>query len=146
MRCSRRALRAASSSRPTTAGRATRSSRSAASSSRRSRRSSRTASTPGSATRRGTTSGWCSRSSNDLAVPEVMRAGKRAVDVILVRDPARKRAERLELANEDVLVPVDLLEAAASQDQRLAADERSVAVVHLRRDDQVHLTEFVLDQ
>ena len=57
----RRAPPADCSSRPTTSRRPTRSSRARASSSRRSRCNSRTASTPGSATRRATTSGSCRR-------------------------------------------------------------------------------------
>ena len=46
----------------------------------------------------------------------------------------------------DVLVPLDPLEDAAREDQRLSADDRPVPLVDLRRDDQVHLAELVLEQ
>ena len=38
------------------------------------------------------------------------------------------------------------LEAAAREEQRLAADDRAVALVDRRRDDQVHLAVLVLEQ
>ena len=38
------------------------------------------------------------------------------------------------------------LEATTGEEQRLAADDRAEAVVDLRRDDQVHLAELVLEQ
>ena len=40
----------------------------------------------------------------------------------------------------------DPLEAAADEQQRLAADDRAMALVDLGRDDQVHLAELVLEQ
>ena len=46
----------------------------------------------------------------------------------------------------DVAVAVGVLEAAAREEQRLAADDAAEAVVHLRRDDQVDLRELVLEQ
>ena len=66
------------------------------------------------------------------AVAEVVRARQRRADVAL-RDPARERAEGLELADEDVPVAPDPLEAAAHEQERLAAHDRAVALVDLRR-------------
>ena len=51
-----------------------------------------------------------------------------------------------QLAHEHVAVAVGVLEAAAREQQRLAANDGAVAVVHLRRDDQVDLRELVLEQ
>ena len=59
---------------------------------------------------------------------------------------AGERAEGLDLVDEDVLVAADALEAAAGEQERLAADDRAVGLVDGRRDDQVHLAVLVLEQ
>ena len=61
-------------------------------------------------------------------------------------DPAGELGEALELADEHVAVPLDALEAAADEDERLAADDRPVPLVDLLRDDEVHLAMLVLEQ
>src|SRR5207248_1830207 len=80
------------------------------------------------------------------AVPEVVRAGERAVDVGAVGELASERAEADELGDEKVAVPVGVLVAPAREQQRLAADDRAEAVVHRRRHDQVQLRVLVLEQ
>ena len=64
-----------------------------------------------------------------LPVPEVVGAGKRGAHLGLAGGPAGERAERLDLVDEDVLVAADALEAAAGEQERLAADDRAVGVV-----------------
>ena len=59
---------------------------------------------------------------------------------------ARERAEALELRDDDVDVPAHLLQAASRREQRLAAHERPVALVHLRRHHEVDETVLVLEQ
>ena len=53
---------------------------------------------------------------------------------------------RLELRDDDVAVLADPLVAAADEEQGLAAHDRAVALVDVRRDDQVDLAELVLEQ
>src|SRR5437763_12799683 len=79
---------------------------------------------------------------SDSAMPEVVRARERLADVELC-DLARERPQRLEAVDEHVHVPVAPLEASVREQQRLAAHERAVALVHRRRDDQVHLAVLV---
>ena len=55
-------------------------------------------------------------------------------------------AEARDLADEDVAVAVEALVAAAREQQRLAAHDGAEALVHLRRQDQVHLRVLVLEQ
>ena len=52
----------------------------------------------------------------------------------------------VELRDEQVHVAVVALELAAREQQRLAADDRAVLLVDLRRDDQVRLAVLVLEQ
>ena len=59
----------------------------------------------------------------------------------------RASAERLSSSrDEDVPVPLDPLVAAAREDERLAAHDRPVPLVDVRRDDEVHLAVLVLEQ
>ena len=81
--------------------------------------------------------------------PSGARSGARPAEPRRRRAPrerARERREGLELADDDVLVPLHALEDAAREDQRLAADDRPVPLVDLRRDDQVDLAELVLEE
>jgi hypothetical protein len=48
--------------------------------------------------------------------------------------------------DENVLVALDALEPSAGEDERLAAHDCAVPVVHMRWDDEVHLPELVLEQ
>src|SRR5262245_5332886 len=86
------------------------------------------------------------RISIGLAVTEVVGGRERRADGDFLRDLSRERAECLERMDEHVLVSLDPLEPALRQDQRLAADDRPVAVVDGRRDDQVHRAELVFDE
>ena len=82
---------------------------------------------------------------DELPVSEVVRARKRVADVELC-DAAGERAEGLDPVHEHVHVPVAPFEAALREQQRLGANERAVALIHRRRDDQVHLPVLVLQQ
>src|SRR5207342_1314869 len=62
----------------------------------------------------------CSRS----ATAEMMGRGKGGADFLVVGHPTRERGEGDELADEDVPVPVDPLEAPSREEERLSADER----------------------
>src|SRR5438105_13093173 len=77
---------------------------------------------------------------------EVVGARERAPDLGVARDATRERAERLELLDDEVLVALDALEAAAREQQRLAAHDRTVRLVDGWRQDQVDLPLLVLEQ
>src|SRR2546423_13775116 len=62
-----------------------------------------------------------------LAVAEVVRGRQRAVDVRLLGDAPGERAERLELRDEDVPVPLDPLVPAAGEQERLPPPARAAA-------------------
>ena len=79
-------------------------------------------------------------------MPEVVRRRERTEDVGVVRDATRQRAQRNELSHEDVLVPAHPLELSPRKQERLASHKRPEPVVDPRRDDQIHLAEFVLEQ
>ena len=80
------------------------------------------------------------------AVAEVVRSGQAAVNIGCLGNLPGERPEGLERADEDVLVPLDPLETATREDERLATDDRAVAVVYGRRHDQIDGAELVLDQ
>src|SRR5918996_194760 len=80
------------------------------------------------------------------AAAEGVRARERLPDTVVLGDATGERAERLELSDEHVPVLTHPLVAAADEDERLGPHRCAMAVVHLRRDDQVHLAELVLDQ
>src|SRR4051812_19630014 len=81
-----------------------------------------------------------------LAMPEMMRSRERSVHICTVGQLAGEWAERDELAHEDVAVPVGMLVPPPREDERLAANDGSGPVVHLRRHDQVHLRVLVYEQ
>src|SRR3990172_1230003 len=76
---------------------------------------------------------------------EVVCARESVADGVL-GNVAGKRAEGLERGDDDVAVLSHTLVAPKYEQERLPAYDCSVLLVHLRRDDQVHLTELVLEQ
>src|SRR6185312_12284169 len=81
-----------------------------------------------------------------LPMAEVVSLRKRRAHLRLARSLAGQRREGDELVHDHVPVPLEALEAAACEEKRLAADERTKTLVHLRRDDEVHLAELVLEE
>ena len=75
---------------------------------------------------------WCARG---RAAPTSSSATRRA-----------SAAEGLDRADEDVPVLPHPLVAAVREEQRLVADDRPMLLVHVLRDDQVHLAVLVLEQ
>src|SRR6188472_2154020 len=105
----------------------------------------RTSTTTGKGSRSRTRS-TCAGSSELSPPAEAVRRRERRADLGVVRDAAGERREGHELVDDDVAVAVDALVAAAHEDERLAADDRSVALVDGRRDDEVDLAELVLHE
>src|SRR3954452_18579541 len=62
------------------------------------------------------------RSAHSLARPEVVRVRPRRRHAGRAGDLPRERADRLQLPYDDVPVAADVLERAAGEDERLAAD------------------------
>ena len=83
---------------------------------------------------------------HDSTMPEMVCAGEGGAYLGITGRTTGQRAEALELVDEDVLVAADPLEAAAREQQRLAAHDGAVRLVDGRRDDQVHLAMLVLEQ
>ena len=79
-------------------------------------------------------------------MPEVVGARESRDHVGGRGDPPDERREALELADEDVPVPLDALVAAADEDDRLGADDPAVALLDVIRDDEIHLAVLVLEQ
>src|SRR5688572_10632641 len=80
------------------------------------------------------------------AVAEVVGLGQRRAHLGETGKLARERAEALELRHDDVDVAADFLQAASDGEQRLAPYEGAVALVHLRRYDEVDEAVLVLEQ
>src|ERR687888_2278736 len=76
--------------------------------------------------------GRSSRPNGSLPGAEVVGARHGGDDLGLVRSLASERAERRELPHDNVAIPFEALVAAAGEEERLAADERAVALVHRR--------------
>src|SRR5207244_2199655 len=118
------------------------------------RRSSGTDRLPRSCRTRGTSRRWPTVWSRSLdtesyggsTVAEMMCAWHRGGRVVAFGHPAGERGQTLEGGDEDVAVLADVFEAAAREQERLAAHDCPVALVDVWRDDQVHLPEVVLEQ
>src|SRR5213592_2347797 len=81
-----------------------------------------------------------------LPMAEVVGLGERGAHLSLACCVARERCEGDDLVDDHVPVLLEALEAAAREEERLAADEHAEALVDLRRDDEVHLTVLVLEE
>src|SRR5262245_13409122 len=77
---------------------------------------------------------------------EMMSLRKRGAHFSLAGRLAGERRKRDELVHDHVSVSLEALEAAAREEERLPTDERPEALVHLRRNDEVHLAELVLKE
>src|SRR5581483_11465771 len=84
-------------------------------------------------------------SSPGSTMAEVVGAGQQGDDLGVARHLAGELGERLEPLDDEVAVPARPLEDAAGDEERLAADERTEALVDRRRDDQVDLPVLVLE-
>ena len=79
-----------------------------------------------------------------LPMAEVVSFRKSGPHLGLAGGLARERRERDDLVHDHVSVSLETLEATACEEERLTADERTEALVHLRRDDEVLLPILVL--
>src|SRR6188472_2221009 len=82
----------------------------------------------------------------NLPMTKVMSLGKSGAHLGFAGGLAGERGEGDELVHDQVSVPLEALETAASEEEWFAANERPVPLVHLRRDDEVHLPVLVLEE
>src|SRR4029079_1114793 len=81
-----------------------------------------------------------------LPMTKVMSFRKSGAHLGFAGGLAGERGEGDELVHDQVPVPLEALETAASEEEWFAANERPVPLVHLRRDDEVHLPVLVLEE